>query len=251
MATHGPAVLVHGVPETTAVWDLLLAELDREDVVRLSPPGFGAPLPADGEPTMSFYRDWLLRRLAEFAQPVDLVGHDWGGGHVLNAVAARPDLVRSWVTDAAGVFDPDYVWHSRAQVWQTPEEGERAVDAMTGATLTARTEVMHQLGIPSPVAERLAAGQDQDMGRAILGLYRSARQPVLVEAGDQLAAAAARPGLVLSATEDLNTGSPGMRARVAARTGAVVATLDGLGHWWMAKDPSRGAAVLTDFWARL
>lgn len=41
-----PAVFVHGNPETDAVWTPLLAELGRDDVVRLSPPGFGAPLPA-------------------------------------------------------------------------------------------------------------------------------------------------------------------------------------------------------------
>jgi pimeloyl-ACP methyl ester carboxylesterase len=45
-----PAIFVHGNPETAAVWDPLLAELERAGVSRpglvcLSPPGFGAPLP--------------------------------------------------------------------------------------------------------------------------------------------------------------------------------------------------------------
>jgi pimeloyl-ACP methyl ester carboxylesterase len=40
------AVFVHGNPETAAVWRPLLAVLDREDVMCLSPPGFGAPLPS-------------------------------------------------------------------------------------------------------------------------------------------------------------------------------------------------------------
>ena len=39
------AVFVHGNPETAAVWGPLLDELGRSDVVLLSPPGFGAPLP--------------------------------------------------------------------------------------------------------------------------------------------------------------------------------------------------------------
>ena len=30
-----------------------------------------------------------------------------------------------------------------------------------------------------------------------------------------------------------------------------IATLDGLGHWWMLQDPVRGAAALTEFWATL
>ena len=38
-------VLVHGNPETDAVWGPLVRELRRDDVVLLSPPGFGAPAP--------------------------------------------------------------------------------------------------------------------------------------------------------------------------------------------------------------
>jgi hypothetical protein len=45
-----PAIFVHGNPETAAVWETLLAELERAGTFRaglvcLSPPGFGAPLP--------------------------------------------------------------------------------------------------------------------------------------------------------------------------------------------------------------
>lgn len=38
-------VLVHGNPETDAIWGPLVDALQRDDVVRLSPPGFGAALP--------------------------------------------------------------------------------------------------------------------------------------------------------------------------------------------------------------
>src|SRR5580700_5450136 len=40
-------VLVHGNPETDAIWGPLVDVLGHEDVVRLSPPGFGSPLPDD------------------------------------------------------------------------------------------------------------------------------------------------------------------------------------------------------------
>jgi pimeloyl-ACP methyl ester carboxylesterase len=111
-------VLVHGVPETAAVWDLLvehLNELGETDVRRLSPPGFGSPVPEAFVATMDGYRDWLIGELGSIGQPIDLVGHDWGGGHVLNVAMARPDLMRSWVSDIPGVFDPEYVWHDLAQ----------------------------------------------------------------------------------------------------------------------------------------
>ena len=89
-------VLVHGNPETDAVWGPLVAELGRDDVVRLSPPGFGAPLPDAFGATVGEYRDWLVAELERFEAPVDLVGHDWGGGHVVNAAMARPDLPWHW-----------------------------------------------------------------------------------------------------------------------------------------------------------
>ena len=73
----------------------------------MSPPGFGAP-PPDGFPaTYVSYRDWLEDELADIDEPVDLVGHDWGGGHVANVVMHRPELVRSWASDSVGTFDPD------------------------------------------------------------------------------------------------------------------------------------------------
>jgi hypothetical protein len=67
--------------------------------------------------------------------------------------------------------------------------------------------------------------------------------------GESLEAAAARPGLAVLATEDRNVGTDEMRRRAAARAGARVAVLDGLGHWWMVQDPQRAAAMLNDFWS--
>jgi pimeloyl-ACP methyl ester carboxylesterase len=113
-------VLVHGNPETDAVWGPLVAELGRTDVVRLSPPGWGAPVPDGWGATIEEYRGWLVGELEAIGEPVDLVGHDWGGGHVANVATTRPDLLRTWCSDVLGVFEPDYVWHDIAQVWQTP-----------------------------------------------------------------------------------------------------------------------------------
>jgi pimeloyl-ACP methyl ester carboxylesterase len=244
-------VLVHGNPETDAIWGPLVDALGREDVVRLSPPGFGAPLP-DGFPaTYLAYRDWLEDELEGIDEPVDLVGHDWGGGHVVNVVMHRPELVRSWASDVVGLFDPDYVWHDLAQVWQTPEEGEQLVDTMLGGTIPDRAAQMTALGIPTDIATSIAAEQGPEMGRAILSLYRSARQPAMAEAGRALENAATRPGLSLLATEDPYIGSDESRRRAAERAGAHTEALDGLGHWWMVQDPARGAAALTRFWEPL
>jgi pimeloyl-ACP methyl ester carboxylesterase len=244
-------VLVHGNPETDAIWGPLVDVLGRENVVRLSPPGFGSPLPADFPATYLAYRDWLEGELDNIGEPVDLVGHDWGGGHVVNVVMHRPELVRSWASDIVGVFDPDYVWHDLAQVWQTPGDGEQLVDTMLGGTIEVRAAQMAALGIPSGIATSVAEAQGPEMGRAILLLYRSARQPAMADAGRELDKAAARPGLSILATEDTYVGSEMIRRRAAERAGARTEVLDGLGHWWMMQDPARGAAALTRFWETL
>ncbi len=244
-------VLVHGNPETDAVWGPLVAALGREDVLLLSPPGFGAALPSGFPATFLAYRDWLIGELQRIDEPVDLVGHDWGGCHVVNAVMHRPDLVRSWASDTVGLFDQDYVWHDMAQVFQTPEAGEQVVEAMQDGSIEERAQQLTGFGIPPDVATSFAAAQGPEMGRAILALYRSARQPALADAGRALGNAAARPGLSILATEDPFVGSADIRRRAAERAGARTEVLDGLGHWWMVEDPARGAAALTQFWESL
>ena len=247
-------VLVHGNPETAAIWDLLveqLVALGEPEPVRLSPPGFGAPVPDGWGASVGEYRDWLVAELEKIEGPIDLVGHDWGGGHVVNAVMARPDLVRSWCSDIVGVFDPDYEWHELAKVWQTPGEGEAAVAAMVEAPHEAKVARYAGRGMNPVVAERVVPGMDATMGECILRLYRSAAQPAIAKLGMGLEAAAARPGLAVMPSEDHMVGTDEQRHRAAARAGARVAVLDGLGHWWMTQDPERGARVLVDFWRSL
>ena len=243
--------LVHGNPESAALWDPLVDQLGRagvEDVVRLSPPGFGVPLPAGFPATVTAYRDWLIGAPEGLDGPVDLVGHDWGGGHVVTALMTRPELVRSWASDALGLFEPDYVWHDLAQVWQTPGDGEAQLDGMLGGTVEERTERMESFGVGRDEALQLAGAQGPEMKQAVLALYRSAAQPAMAELGAGLPTLAARPGLGIVATEDRFCGTVELRTRAAERAGAEVTVLDGLGHWWMAEDPARAARVLAAFW---
>jgi pimeloyl-ACP methyl ester carboxylesterase len=96
-----PAVFVHGVPDTRQVWNAVISRLDRKDVVTLSLPGFGCPLPAGFGATKEAYVEWLLGQLAVIQGSIDLVGHDWGGLLVVRAVSLRPDAVRSWAAGGA------------------------------------------------------------------------------------------------------------------------------------------------------
>jgi pimeloyl-ACP methyl ester carboxylesterase len=244
-----PAVFVHGNPETPAVWGPLLDELERDDVVTPQLPGFGVPAPAGWGATKEEYIDWLVGELESIGEPVDLVGHDWGGGFVLRVACTRPDLLRSWVSDVAGLLDPEYVWHDFAQLWQTPGAGEQWVADTVAQPEQTRAELLAAAGVTAEHAAVFAAALDEEMGRCILALYRSAAQPAMIEWGRDAEAARARPGLVVSPSEDPFVGGHGLARPMADQMGARFVELDGLGHWWMLHDPARGARVLTEFWA--
>jgi pimeloyl-ACP methyl ester carboxylesterase len=242
-------VLVHGVPETPAVWEPLRPHLGRDDVAALQLPGFGCPRPEGFGATKEDYVDWLVGELERLRAdgPVDLVGHDWGGGFTLRLVSLRPDLVRSWVTDASGLGHADHKWHEFAKIWQTPGDGEAFFEQQLGMPPEQRVAVFEQFGVP-PDRTAVMREVDQTMVGCILTLYRSA-----VEVGREWSRDfrdVPAPGLVLVPSEDpFLSGS--LARKAASQAGAAVAELDGVGHWWMLQDPAKGAAVLRRFWASL
>lgn len=245
---------VHSVLVTSAVWTPLLDELSQwghDDVVLLSPPGFGAPLPANFGATLDDYRSWLIDELSRFDEPVDLVGHAMGGGHVLEVAMARPDLVRSWVSDSIAGYEPDFVWHELAQIWQTPGDGERHLEELFAGSVEERAARVVDWGIPEPAAGEIALGQGAEMSKAILALYRDAVPPKLHERGRDLPNVATRPGLVPVATEDPTMGSVAIRHSAAERVGARAVELQGIGHWWMVEDAPQVARMLSEFWKDL
>jgi len=243
-----PAVFVHGVPETPAVWDAVRSQLHRDDVVALQLPGFGCARPDGFGATKEEYVAWLVGELSglQASGPIDLVGHDWGGGFVVRVVSTRADLVRSWVSDAAGLGDPDFEWHEFAKIWQTPGAGEDFFDQQLAQTVEERASVFEMFGVPHDRALVMAGAVDRTMADCILDLYRSA-----VDVGKEWSPDfrdIGKPGLVLVPSEDAFLSDEG--ARLGARNaGARVTDLPGLGHWWMLQDPEKGAAVLEQFWS--
>jgi pimeloyl-ACP methyl ester carboxylesterase len=247
-------VLVHGNPETSAIWGPLITALaarGTSEVVALSPPGFGAPVPDGFDPTMDAYADWLVDELEAIrtaGSEIDLLGHDWGAGHVYGALARRPDLVRTWTADIAGVLHTDYVWHDMAQAWQTPGMGEDVVAGLTSSSLADRTALFVGLGLPDDIASELAAALDDEMGRCILRLYRTGAQPAVGQLGDRLAETELPPGLVIDAELDEYIPTE-LSKEVAQRLGSEVLSLDGRGHWWMVSDIDPVADSLVAFWS--
>ena len=238
------AVLVHGVPETTAVWGPLVAALERADVVTLALPCFGCEQPDGFEPVMERYADWLAEQLAEHDE-VDLVAHDWGGLLALRVLADRPASVRSWALDAGDLGD-DFRWHDMALLWQTPGEGEAFMDGFVASSAEERAALLASTGVPETGARAMAEGIDVTMCDAVLALYRSATT-IGTDWGPGIDRIEG-PGLIVESVKDPYRAA-GRARRLAERTGAQVLELPEAGHWWMLEDPEGVARHLEAFWA--
>ncbi|MZE80616.1 alpha/beta fold hydrolase [Streptomyces xinghaiensis] len=249
-----PAVFVHGVPETGALWNGVRAHLrEGTESVALGLPGFGTARPAGFEATKDAYAAWLAGRLRGFDGPVDVVGHDWGSGIVLRAVTALDVRVRSWAVDVGAVFHADYTWHEMGRVWQTPGRGEEWMTDLVAGRMSGPFSLgglLRSAGAPDDDAAAMEAGQDATMCGCILDLYRSAQPNAYADWGPELSRPAPAPGLVLQPTAD-GFDASAASSEVAALLGARTAELEGLGHWWMLQDPAAAAAELRSFWATL
>lgn len=244
-------VFVHGNPETPVVWHRLIAELaarDVTDVATLSPPGFGAPVPPEWGATAPEYGQWLIERLAEFDRPVDLVGHDWGAGHVFWALANAPERIRSAATDVTGIISPDYVWHDAAQIWRTEGAGEEFVDTWVATPKPALAARFIELGLDETAAAALAEAVDAEMGQCILSLYRSADMDYRRDLMATLERADLPPWLTIDPGHDPYAAGS-LSRQVAAHLGLDSVELGDFGHWWMIEGPSSAADALMAFWA--
>ncbi len=237
-----PAYLVHGVPDSPAVWEALRRHLARRDVVTPTLPGFaGTPIPDGFGATCDEYAAWLVADIARLGEPVDLVGHDWGSILSLRIASLRPDLVRSLAV-GSGPLDLEYRWHDTAVMWQTPGvgeqlmammEGELAVDGLVGG------------GLPRTYAAETVARFDATMKDAILRLYRSA-----VDVNPRWAPdldAIRCPALVVWPVDDPFVDRR-FGQRLAERIHAELLEVDG-GHWWPVTHPAEVAAALERLWS--
>jgi pimeloyl-ACP methyl ester carboxylesterase len=238
-------LFVHGVPETAAIWDRVRGLIDR-DSTALELPGFGTGRPEGHDGSMDAYADWLLDQIRAAEEPVDIVGHDWGGILVARIATYAPAGLRSWVSDAPGAIDPAFEWHDFAKIWQTPEEGEAFFDGLLASPPDAAA-AMVATGVPDADAPALVAAIDDVMVDSILRLYRSATEIGTVWAADGPSPV---PGLVLVADGDA-FGNVASSQRIAGDIGADFAVIAGGTHFWPLSAPEAGAEALTRFWAGL
>ena len=163
-------LFIHGVADTAAVWTKVLAALPEVQTEALCLPGFGVSLPKDFHADKESYVNWLIEEMRGFAEPVDLVGHDWGAMFALRAASLQPKLVRSLAV-GNGPISEKYEWHRLAKIWQQDGEGEQFMQALTAPRFA---EMLISLGVSEDDARHTAERLDAHMKQAILTLYRSA-----------------------------------------------------------------------------
>lgn len=239
-------VLVHGVPDTAAMWRPLVQAMARTDVKALSLPGFGVPVPDSFDCSKEAYSAFVVNALEHAAKqaggPVDLLGHDWGALLAVRAAATRPDLIRTWAV-ANALPDPAYRWHPAARQWQTPGLGEFA---MWASRFVDFEKALVRAGMPAELAALERPHWTPVMRRAILALYRSAVH-VGQEWGGDLSMLPKR-GLVLWGEDDPFVALD-VAQRFCQRWGVALHVLRGAGHWGLISQPQETADRLKALWA--
>jgi len=240
-------LLVHGVPETAVIWNDLINELgDVGEVRAVSLPGFGADVPDGFDCSMQAYARWLAAEIDAAGEPVDLVGHDWGGILVAQLATNPPAGLRSWATDAPGALRKGFVWHDLGQIWCTEGAGEEFWAGLL-ADRDAAAEVLSGFGLTIEHALVLVDGADDRMVDSILRLYRSSDG---LGTDWLITGPSALPGLVIAVAND-PLGSVRVNTEMAEVLGAELAVIDHGGHFWPLEAPAAGAAALREFWERL
>lgn len=242
----GLKLFLHGVPDTPAMWDPLIAELELDDAAYQAPamPGFVTPTSAGFAATKEAYVDWYIGEIEKAhadAGPVDLVGHDWGAIITIRAASLRPELINSWCV-ANALPHPDYEWHRMARMWQTPVLGELI---MAVTRKEALCKALHAAGLPADLASREASHWTPHMRKSILKLYRSAKTAG-TDWWPEVSNLPAR-GLVFWGEDDPYVPTS-IAEKFCAHTGAALEKQNQTGHWSVVEQADVLAGLLKQHW---
>lgn len=235
-----PVLLLHGVPETALTWRHLLPELAADRVV-LAPdlPGLGESSP-EGPYDLPAVARALEAFLAEEVgdTPVDVVGHDWGGGAALVLSLVRPTRVRRLVVISSPFRSVDMVrgFHIPLLGYGPPRAFERAGRHLTALMFRYAWKGPRPLE-PEVLRSYRNAYAEPERVRAMLGYYRAAVRREPHSDGRLSGGPAPERSLVVWGVRDpsvpLRSGEAVVRdlGRSAGPGTAAMLTVPGVGHW--------------------
>lgn len=248
MSRSNPLVLVHGVPDTPAIWEPLRTSLAPRQglVISLALPGIAGALAEGTDITRNGLAAWVVaevERLVADHGPVDIVGHDWGAILVTRAVCLRPELFSTWAVSGAVVAE-DYPGHTVAKVWATPVLGELFM-SISPRTLMKR--ILVSRGMPPSLADKEMETWSQMRRSSILSLYRSAAGLSRFEGWLDDLAKMPKQGMVIWGENDPYV--PVRYAEGFATSQSVpIHVAEGAGHWVNAEKPEFFAEHLEALW---
>ncbi|MEO3824551.1 SDR family oxidoreductase [Actinomadura sp. B10D3] len=258
-------LLVHGYPDTHAVWDEVAGRLaERFHVVRYDVRGAGASSRPFGRRRYTFsYLMADMQAVLDATAPerkVHLVGHDWGSIQAWEAACTMPDRFASFTSISGPCLDHVAHWTRRNLARPTPSNLRRAMGqaARSWYIYFFRTPLLPELlwmaGLSKPFAKALELGEGvaprdghpaRTMARdaaAGVGLYRANVLQRLRRPRDRRTDV---PTQVIVPTKDLFV-SPHLVGRLSERVPNLSLRPIAAGHWVPRSHPDVVARWITE-----
>src|SRR5918998_3551659 len=243
------ALLLHGFPESSCMWDGVMEPIAAAGWRAVAPDfaGFGDS-PPDPPGTWERHVEAVERFRRELGiERCVPVMHDWGGLIGLRWACEHPDAVAALVISSSGFF-ADGKWHGMAEALRTPGVGEQALAGLDRDAFAGLLRASSDAFDDDALDEYWKGLADEAHQRNALELYRSGDFDKL--AGYRLADLDVPVLLVWGESDDFAPLAGAHRfERELHDTELVV--VEGSGHFVWDEQPERCAVALTAFLARI
>ena len=248
--SDGPvALLLHGYPESSAMWRHLLPVLGDAGWRALAPdfPGFGRSEP---DPPNTWER--LAEAVESFRTEQGIercvpIVHDWGGLIGLRWACDHPDAVAGLVISGTGFFH-DGRWNGMAKGLRTPGTGEELVDGLTREAFGGLLQKLSPAMDDAAIDDYWLAYTTPERRAAQLEMYRSLDFEMLAPYEPRLAALDV-PALLLWGEGDDFAPVGGAKRFDRDLPDTELVVVEGAGHFVFEDAPERCAEAVTAFLA--
>lgn len=247
--TGAPVVLLHGYPESSRMWTILMKAIAgagrrciAPDLYGLGDPGADAPTTFEGN----------LAALGELVEALGferlaLVVHDWGGFVGLAWACEHPEAVAALVISDTGFF-ADGRWHGMAEAVRG-EQGEELVGAIDRDGFAALLRASGDPFDDADIDAYWAPFEDGRGQRATLDFYRSMDFAKLAPYEGGLAQLGV-PTLLLWGEDDPFAPLAGAERFQREIPGSELVVVEGAGHFVYDQEPERCAREVVAFLGR-
>ena len=246
----GPvALLVHGYPESSHMWEGVMPAIADAGWRAVAPDlaGFGDSPP---DPPGTWER--RVESLERFRRELGIercvpVMHDWGGLIGMRWACDHPEAVEALVISSTGFF-PDGKWHGMAKALREPGTGEQVMDSIDRDGFAAVLRQQSPTMTDEAICEYWKAYADDERRHGQLELYRSGDFSKLE--GYDLAGLGV-PALLVWGEEDEFAPLAGAHRFERELPDTELVVVPGARHFVWDDAPAECAAALTGFLGRV